>query len=137
MAIAAFLVPTREMIQMFNTGGDSRVEAVKAWRAMDHRLLDGTKVMPTVRTALDALRGYADFPALREIPLAIEHGSYTVRPWWDGMSLDEREEQYHWACEGWHERYAEPRREDYGLPPIEPPAPQPTPEIEWDEDIPF
>jgi hypothetical protein len=164
MSFASFLPPTREMVQLFNTPGRA-VEAVKQWRAMDHKLADGTRIKPTVRTAIDYLRFLVDFPDAPSMLLVVEEGSYTERPWWNGLSPEEREEQYYLACESWHERYAEagsshvfgggnpsdanliasmaagekPRREDYGLPPIKyAPAPKvPETVTEQDADIPF
>jgi len=55
-----------------------RLAFVAAYRAVDHRLNDGTPVTPTVKTALLVLK-YLD-EGWPWFPLVITEGSYETRP---------------------------------------------------------
>lgn len=79
MGVASFTPPTLEIFETLRSG--RMTHAVRLWRELDHRLADGTPVVPTIRTASRFLLFIHSAPAsvATSTALAISPGSYRVR----------------------------------------------------------
>ena len=69
---------TPEVLRLVRSG--RTIEAIRLWRSLDHRLADGTPVVPSILTARDFVTFMRDVPpTLTGMTLAVSEGSYSVR----------------------------------------------------------
>lgn len=83
--IATWLMPTPEIQALIEQG--LFVSAIARWRRLPHRLLDGTRVIPSAKVGKSMiLQARSQITMLREIPLLIQEGEYTFAlpdsPWY-------------------------------------------------------
>lgn len=69
---------TPEVLRLVRSG--RTIEAIRLWRSLDHRLADGTRIVPSILTARDFVTFMRDVPpTLTGMTLAVSEGSYSVR----------------------------------------------------------
>lgn len=66
--IATWQVPNNEVLRLIHQG--QWASGIKLWRGQDHRLLDGTRVVPSLATCMAMVQGVK--MGLGSIPITIE-----------------------------------------------------------------
>ena len=74
MTIATFQTPNEEVLNLIADG--KKVQACKAWRNQEHKLLDGTRVKPTLSCCMNMIRAVE--AGVWRVPLAIPTDGYVT-----------------------------------------------------------
>ena len=73
--IATWQVPSNEVRRLIGQG--EWVSGIRLWRKQDHRLLDGTKVVPSLATCVAMVQGVK--MGLGDFPLMVERNHFWPR----------------------------------------------------------
>lgn len=74
MSIATYIVPTPGIVELIQTG--NRARAMFLWVKLPHRLLDGTRVRPSLKTAQAMVQSVQ--LGIHSIPMCIHEGDYRI-----------------------------------------------------------